>query len=107
MREEILPFYLSIGVDEERFWISSPKDLEPYKKAFEKRQEYDNYLAWVQGLYIQNAVASIMSKKVKYPKKPFGIEEQNDLTEDETGATAAKKFEEYITVYNRRFEKTN
>jgi len=59
-----------IGVDYEQFWILNPRKLEPFIKAFSLKQEYDDRMAWLQGDYIRMAIASSMSKKVKYPKRP-------------------------------------
>ena len=59
------------------FWHLNPKKLKPFEKAYETeleaRQTRMNLDAWLHGLYIQHAVASVMSKSAKYPQKPFDI----------------------------------
>lgn len=60
-----------IGVDYDLFWNLNPKSLKPFIKAFDLKQRYDDMVGWTNGLYIQMAVASLLDKKVQYPKKPF------------------------------------
>ncbi len=59
------------------FWHLNPRKLKPFEKAYEmemdSRQNAKNLEAWLNGLYNQNAVASVLSKNAKYPKKPFDI----------------------------------
>ena len=72
-----MPSALLIGVPYETFWHLNPKKLKPFEKAYElkieARQSRINLEAWLNGLYNQNAVASVLSKDSKYPKKPFDL----------------------------------
>jgi hypothetical protein len=65
-----------IGVDYELFWTLNPATLIPFTKAFSMKQEYDDLQAWSLGAYIRLAVASVLSKEVKYPKHPFSQKEK-------------------------------
>lgn len=60
-----------IGVDYELFWTLNPKSLAPFVKAFELKQQHEDTLAWVQGIYIKRAIVSAMNKEAKYPNKPM------------------------------------
>lgn len=40
------------------------------------KQEIMNYKAWLQGFYIQRAIASIFSKQVEYFEKPIEFKEK-------------------------------
>lgn len=66
-----------MGVDYNVFWTLNPRKLKPFEKAYEmkleSRQNSMNLEAWLKGLYTQHAVASIMSKRAKYPQKPFDL----------------------------------
>ena len=57
------------------------KDIEDKHKA---QYELMDYTAWLQGLYIQRAVASVMSKRARYPKEPFSQKQSTHIvcTED-------------------------
>ena len=80
------------------FFHSTPHDLEVFinetdrlkKMETEMEMEKVKYVAWLNGVYVQRAVASVLSKKSKYPKQPLGSEEEhrfievtNDMPEDE------------------------
>lgn len=68
------------------FFHSTPNDIEIYLDAYDKNREGEaelsfermKYSSWLTGLYVQNAIGSVISKKVKYPKKPYGEEEVQD-----------------------------
>lgn len=61
------------------FMRSTPNDvylfLEQNQKRIEaeqkQRAELIDHQAWLTGAYVQRAVASVMSKRAKYPKEPF------------------------------------
>lgn len=64
-----------IGITEEQFWEMNPNRLKPYLKADDLRRERENHLAWLNGLYVYNAVSSALSamgkKKHPYLKEPI------------------------------------
>lgn len=66
----------------------TPKELDPYYKAYMLKQKADDRNRWEQGLYNHVAVAVAIDKTFngkksssKYPEKPFHQEEVK--TEDE------------------------
>ena len=89
---EILPFYLMIGVSKEEFMDSTPKELEPYKKAYEYKQKEKDCDMWQMGIYVLNAVSvavngALIGKKYKgeYLKKPLMLEKEDheeEITEE-------------------------
>lgn len=76
----------------QEYFHSTPNDvytrIEVAVKEIEQKQKAESqmvdYTAWLHGLYVQYAVASIMSKRAKYPKKPFSQKETGKIvvTED-------------------------
>lgn len=86
-----------MGVSYETFWHLNPRKLKPIEKAYEmkmeSRQAQMNLESWLQGLYVQNAVASVLAKNAKYPKKPFDLfgKEKKKTPEQE-----AEEFKEYV-----------
>lgn len=71
---------------------------ETYIKKLEEQRELINYTAWIQGQYNLTSIGAAMSKKVKYPQKPFGFKEKNK------GLGGEEKFLLWIDEFNRRFE---
>lgn len=61
-----------------------------------------NYEAWLNGLYIRQAVASIFSKNGKYPDKP--IESSTDRNPLEKEADFKAKFEVWAKLHNKKFK---
>ena len=41
-----------------------------------------NFSAWLNGVYIQNAIASVFSKNCRYPQKPFEMTSTDENSED-------------------------
>lgn len=70
--------YLSIGVSEDKFWESTPYDLEPYMKAYKITRKSNDAEAWQHNLYtmcaVHTAVANVLfgkKSKAEYVKEPF------------------------------------
>ena len=82
--------YLSIGVPEEKFWDSTPYDLEPYLEAHKLRQEQSDIKSWQFNMYtmraVQTAVANVLlgnKSKAKYFDKPFTEMVEKEKTQKE------------------------
>ena len=66
---------LRYGMTKHEYMHSTPHDVDLFLqvKSDDEKQKADimNYTAWLNGLYVVRAVASVMSKKSKYPKRPI------------------------------------
>lgn len=60
----------------QEFWEEDVELINYYHKAEEIRQTKINNQLWLQGIYIQMAIASCLDKKAKYPKQPFPLTEK-------------------------------
>lgn len=69
-------FFHSTPTDVYLFMTEYDKRLKAKTEAEFKKMEYS---AWTTGFYVRIAVASVLSKKAKYPKQPYGHEEQNTI----------------------------
>ena len=113
--DKAFPEYLAMGMTYRQFWDEDCRLVVPYRQAYKIRQEEINRTAWLNGLYIQRAVASVLSKKAKYPKKPFGKEDADQLTEiictedmtEEEKKRATDLFFGNLAQMQRDFEKAN
>ncbi len=70
-----------MGMSYEQFWNESPSLVLTYRKAFRIKRELENEMAWIQGLYIYDAVAVCLQnvlrkrgqKRESYIEKPIDI----------------------------------
>ena len=80
MDNYFVPF-VSYGGTREEFFKLTPKTIKYYFKAFKMKTLRDNQLAWLNGLYIKQALQSsvliagladkkVVSKMPKYPEMP-------------------------------------
>ena len=82
--EENFPFYLSIGMTSDQYWAGDPKLAQYYRKAYRIKQEEINNVAWLQGLYIYDAVSTALHNALRgmgkskppakdYAKQPYDL----------------------------------
>lgn len=77
--EENFPFYLAIGMSPAEYWTGDSTLVRYYRKAYLIRQENENNNAWLHGLYIYDAVSTVVSNALRgkgstpknYAKQPF------------------------------------
>lgn len=77
--EEQFPFYLAIGMSPAEYWTGDSTLVRYYRRAYEIKQETENNNAWLYGLYVYDAVSTVLSNafKVKgasmkhYAKQPY------------------------------------
>ena len=80
--EEACPFYLSIGMSLAEYWDGDPILAQYYRKAYLIKQEQENNIAWLQGLYIYDAVSTALHNALRgfgkgnipardYAKEPY------------------------------------
>ena len=97
------------------FFHGTPKDVEVFITSFDKRIKTEaeatfermKYTAWLNGMYVRIAVASCLSKKAKYPKQPYGEEEQKDVIVATEDMTEEQKAEATTLFFNNLFEMQN
>ena len=70
---------------EEKFYESTPEDLSPYIEAYKLRMKERDTCYWVEGRYTYMAVSAAIQEalngrksRVKYPEKPFSMENSID-----------------------------
>ena len=80
------------GMTWDEFWYESVERLPVYWQMNQYQIERRNQELWMQGMYIQAAIGSCMSKKAKYPEKPYRI---TAMTEEEKQAENQRKVEQF------------
>lgn len=82
---EAFPYYLSVGMSYELYWYGEPNLVKAYREADEMRVDRMNYEAWLQGLYVYQAVGALypvfnpfskQKKAEEYLKEPIVITER-------------------------------
>ena len=73
---ELFSYALLLGMPSSEFWNGDTDWLNSYIEAGKMKQRRDNENNWLNGLYVQMAVASCLSKDAKYPKRPIPITQE-------------------------------
>ena len=97
--EECFPFYLAIGMSYAEYWDGDPVLAQYYRKAYRIKQEEINNNAWLQGLYIYDAVTTALHNalrgmgKQKSPAKDYAKQPYQFNNKAKTEAEKAKEVE--------------
>ena len=110
--EENFHFYLAIGMSYAEYWEGDPKLAQYYRKAYKIRQEEFNNNAWLQGLYIYDAVSTALHNALRgmgknpppakdYAKKPYEIFKKEKTPEEK--ALEVEKEQEKAALWMEAF----
>lgn len=104
--DTVCPYYLMYGMTWQEFWHESIDRFAVYWQKHQFEIESRNQELWLQGVYIQEAVASVFDTKhrIKYPDKPHRITEK---TREETEAENKRKVDELremLMTHKRRWD---
>lgn len=112
----MFPHYLAMGMTYKQFWEQDCQLVVPYREAYRIRQEQENRFAWLQGMYIYEAlcdVSPVLHAFAKsgttvrpYVEKPYEFEKPRQKTEN----TNQKKMDDTVAYmqelaarFNRSF----
>jgi hypothetical protein len=97
--EECFPFYLAIGMSYAEYWEGDPKLAQYFRKAYCIKQEQFNNNAWLQGMYVYDAVSTALHNalrgfgKNKPPAKDYAKQPYEFRNKVKTEAEKAKEIE--------------
>ena len=97
--EECIPFYLAIGMSYAEYWEGDPKLTQYYRKAYQIKQDEINNNAWLQGMYIYDAVSTALHNalrgmgKQKPPAKDYAKQPYEFRNKVKTETEKAKEVE--------------
>lgn len=86
--EDACPHYLAMGMTYEQFWDGDTRAHKCFRKAKKIRLSEQNQMAWLQGMYVYEAIADLAPALKAFAKgkaKPYA-KEPYDLFEDERKA---------------------
>lgn len=111
--DEAFPYYLVMGMTYDQYWEQDCTMVKAYRKAFQIRQERENYMAWLHGMYIYEAlcdVSPVMHAFAKsgtrprpYAEKPYETEAKKP--KEDTNAEKMRKTQNYMTELMARFNR--
>lgn len=96
----MFPYYLSIGMTPDEYWNGDAMWPRAYHKAAILKQERENYHAWLQGLYVYEAIGcmspvlrafSKSKKPEKYPAEPHDLKLRAPKTEAQAKKEVTKQ----------------
>ena len=97
--EECFPFYLAIGMSYAEYWAGDPKLAQYYRKAYQIKQEEINNNAWLQGMYVYDAISTALHNalrgmgKTKPPAKDYAKQPYELYKKKKTEQEKAKEVE--------------
>ena len=100
---------MALGMSYSEFWDGDVYLVRTYRKAYGIRKEIDNYKAWLQGLYIYEAICdaspilrafSKARKPAPYPHEPYALNTEISKKRRETSEERRRKAEDEIFVAN-------
>lgn len=85
--ERVCPYYMHMGVSYEQFWNGDVEIAKMARQAYELKMDEQNQFAWLQGMYVYNAVAALApalkafakGKAQPYPQEPYGFAEREKV----------------------------
>ena len=99
------------GMTVKEYWDGDAELVVFYRQADELRQERQNEAAWLQGLYIRDAVSAVLlgEKKAPYPKEPVSLNtevsrKKRELQQIQNERKVTDYFMTFATQFNKRFK---
>lgn len=71
----------------ELFWKGSINAFDYYEKKAHIEAVRADQMAWIQGLYILDAIGHALSDKHKYPKESYFIKQEKEQKQNEVDKT--------------------
>jgi len=73
--DSLCPVYMGMGLSYEDFWDGDVEKAKYTYKSYMFKREQENYMLWLQGLYIYQAIGAYVPVLVTIPKKNAKAEE--------------------------------
>lgn len=112
--KELFPIYLQMGMSYNQYWHGDVELARYYRKAYKRKQrddlERENYLLWLNGLYIYGALNRIAplfvpfanTQPEPYFNEPFPIFEKTKDEIIETQKGEMEKMRNYLEEFMRK-----
>lgn len=111
--KEVFPFYLSIGMTYDEFYLQDVELTKFYRQAYEIKEDRHNSHIWLQGMYIYDAISTSLynvfcrksgQQAASYPSKPYPLTdkqkgEDQELTVEEAQTKAKVWMSSLVSNY--------
>lgn len=116
--EQMCPIYMFFGITPQEYWDGDVDLAKWYRRKSEYEQKHENYIAWLNGMYVYQAILDCVpvlrafSKATRpepYLTEPFPItSKEREEKEEEEKRKCLKEtklhFEAYALRFNARFD---
>ena len=101
----VCPYFMLYGMTWHDFWSESIDRFHDYWQRYQFDIERRNQELWLQGLYIQEAVAAVLDikHKVKYPEKPHRLTEMTEKEKENENRRKVEQLREMLMEHKRRW----
>ena len=100
--EECFPFYLAIGMSFAEYWEGDVSLTRYYRKAYRIKQDEINHNAWLQGLYVYDAISTALHNALRgfgkskppakdYAKQPYEFNKKNKTEQEKAKEVAIEQ----------------
>lgn len=118
--DKLCPWYLSIGMNWREYWRGDPEMARHYREAHRLREEHQNYMLWLQGLYVYDALCAASpifrslakrgTKAHPYVKEPYPITKRETERNDEEAERKRMEkgramMQAFMASHNQKLEK--
>lgn len=114
--EDQCRYYIAMGLSADEYWNGDYRNLKYYRQGYFVKKDIDNYDAWLQGLYIYEAIVdsapilrafSKARRPLPYPSKPYEISRELNRREKEEKErarmeTIRSKTEAFASAWNKK-----
>ena len=96
---------MAMGMSYQDYWYGEPNMVKSYRDAYKIKQDEDNLMAWLQGMYNYVALGtalgnSFSNQKQDYPNKPFDLHKKEE-TPEQIRERYFQRFKQMEEVYKR------
>lgn len=110
------PHYIAMGMTYEEFWEMDCSLVKDYREAKRLRLDEANYVAWLNGLYVYDALCKASplfrafsrsgTTAAPYPDKPYEFQRQEKLTPEQEGERKQQAAIAYMDQIADRFNRS-
>lgn len=107
--------YLAMGMSPSDYWEGDCALVKAYREADRLRQERANMEAWLQGMYIYEAVACLSpilqafapkgTRAKPYRDKPYELFASSKKTDEDRMRDGIDWMEQFAKSFNKKFER--
>lgn len=112
MLDQLCPYFMAMGVSYDEFWNGDYTQLKYVQSAYLIETERRNEQAWLQGMYVYEAVGVALSNAFKkkgtppekYPEKPFRLTPLTEIEKEAENKRIVAEFRNKLLAFGKQCE---